>query len=90
MRVAVYYVLALLAALRFSRRLDAAFWVVAAGVVLSMKQQIPWEKYLLPTLSTLWMLRASGDLLPYGDDTRTESTSKSFTKQSSPKPRFST
>ncbi len=89
-RVAVYYVLALLAALRFSRRLDTAFWVVAAGVVLSMKQQIPWEKYLLPTLSTLWLLRASGDLAPYGVGDRTEAASNGFTKQSSPSPRFST
>ena len=89
-RVGVYYVLALLAVLRFSRKLDAAFWVVAAGVVLSMKQQIPWEKYLLPTLSTLWLLRASGELVPYGAGDRTEATSNGFTKQSSPSPRFST
>lgn len=89
-RVAVYYVLALLAALRFSRRLDAAFWVVAAGIVLSMKQQIPWEKYLLPTLATLWALRAAGDLVPYGAGDRTESASNGFRKQSSPNPGFST
>ena len=89
-RVAVYYVLALFAALRFSRRLDAAFWIVLAGVVLATKQQIPWEKYLLPTLSTLWILRAWGDLGPYGVGERTEPTSNGFTKQSSPNPRFST
>jgi hypothetical protein len=89
-RVGIYYALALLAVLRFSTRLDPAFWVVAAGVVLSMKQQIPWEKYLLPTLSALWILRASGDLVAYGAGDRTESTSKSFMKQSSPTPRLST
>jgi len=89
-RVVIYYALALLAVLRFSVRLDAAFWVVAAGAVLSMKQQIPWEKYLLPTLSALWILRASGDLPPYGEGDRTESTSKSFRKQSSPTARLST
>ena len=89
-RVGIYYALALLAVLRFSTRLDAAFWVVAAGVVLSMKQQIPWEKYLLPTLSALWILRAAGDLAPYGAGDRTESTSKAFRKQSSPTPRLST
>jgi hypothetical protein len=89
-RAAVYYVLALLAVVRFSARLDASFWIVAAGTVLSMKQQIPWEKYLLPTLSSLWLLRAAGDLRPYGEGDRIEATSKSFTKQSSPTPRLST
>lgn len=89
-RVGLYYALALLAVLRFSARVDAAFWIVAAGSVLAMKQQIPWEKYLLPTLSSLWILRATGDLAPYGDGDRTDSTSNSFTKQSSPTPRLST
>jgi hypothetical protein len=89
-RVGLYYVLALAAVLRFSRKLDAAFWIVAAGAVLAMKQQIPWEKYLFPTLSALWLLRASGSLAPYGADDRTDSTSKSFRKQSSPTPGFST
>jgi hypothetical protein len=89
-RVVIYYGLALLAVIRFSGRMDAAFWVVLGGVVLSMKQQIPWEKYLLPTLSTLWMLVAAGELSAYGAGERTDSTSKSFEKQSSPNPRFST
>jgi hypothetical protein len=89
-RVCVYYLLALAAAVRFTARLDAAFWIVAAGVVLSMKQQIPWEKYLLPTLSSLWILRAAGELRPYGEGERTESTSNSLTKQSSPISRLST
>lgn len=61
-RIAAYFVLALLAVWRFFRRLDAAFWLVLATVVLSMKQQIPWEKYLLPTLTALWLLRADGRL----------------------------
>ena len=89
-RVGVYYVLALLGVIRFSSRMDASFWIVASGTVLAMKQQIPWEKYLLPTLSVLWMLKASGDLPPYGEGERTASTSKSFTKQSSPTARLST
>jgi len=89
-RVSGYYVLALLAVLRFSGRLDAAFWVVTAAFVLAMKQQIPWEKYLLPTLSVLWILRASGELAPYGAGDLTESRSKSFWKQPSPTSRLST
>jgi hypothetical protein len=89
-RVSIYYLLALLAIVRFSRRLDAAFWVVVFGVALAMKQQLPWEKYLLPTLAALWMLRSAGELLPYGVGDRTDAASKSFTKQSSPTARFST
>jgi hypothetical protein len=90
LRVALYFPLALAAAVRFSDRLDAAFWIVAAGTVISMKQQIPWEKYLLPTLSSLWMLRALGELRPYGEEARSVATSKGFEKQSSPRPRLST
>jgi peptidoglycan hydrolase-like amidase len=90
LRVALYYGLALLAAVRFTARLDAGFWVVAAGVVLSMKQQIPWEKYLLPTLSALWLLRAAGELRSYGEGERTASTSNEVTKQSAPISRFNT
>jgi hypothetical protein len=89
-RVVIYYVFALIAALRFTTRLDAGFWVVLAGVVLSMKQQLPWEKYLLPTLTALWMLRASGALVPYGLGGRTASTSNGFTKHPSPISRLST
>lgn len=90
LRVALYFPLALLAAVRFSRRFDAAFWIVAAGVVIAMKQQIPWEKYLLPTLSSLWVLRALGDLPAYGEEARSVAASKGFAKQSSPSPRLST
>jgi hypothetical protein len=90
LRVALYFPLASLAVIRFSRRFDAAFWIVAAGVVISMKQQIPWEKYLLPTLSSLWMLRALGELPAYGEVDRRVATSKRFAKQSSPTPRLST
>ena len=64
-RLFVYYILALLAVLRFERRLDGAMWLVLATAVLSMKQQIPWEKYLLPTLMALWALRAQGALAPW-------------------------
>ncbi len=85
-RVGLYYLLALAAVVRFSQRLDASFWIVAAGCVLAMKQQIPWEKYLLPSLSTLWILRAFGAAAVYGAAERTASTSKGFEKHSSPTP----
>jgi hypothetical protein len=89
-RVTLYYVLALLAVVRFSGRLDAAFWIVAAGAVIAMKQQLPWEKYLLPTLSCLWLLRATGDLAAHGAGDRSVAASNGLRKQSSPTPRLST
>ena len=59
-RLAVVYALAVLAGLRFAARLDVMFWLVAAVVVLQTKSQIPWEKYLLPSLAALWVLKATG------------------------------
>jgi hypothetical protein len=61
-RVAVLFVLAWLTVVRFSARIDLGSWLVAATFVLSMKSQIPWEKYLLPTVASLWYLRAAGVL----------------------------
>lgn len=58
LRIALYYGLALLALLRFAPERGIAFWIVATGCVMSMKSQIPWEKYLLPCLAPLWYLRS--------------------------------
>jgi hypothetical protein len=63
-RVAIYYVLALLAVGRFAGRLDAGFWLVSSIFVIAMKQQLPWEKYLFPTLAVLWTLVSLGRLSP--------------------------
>jgi hypothetical protein len=59
-RVAIYYALALLAVGRFAARIDAGFWLVSAVFLLAMKQQLPWEKYLFPTLAVLWTLVSLG------------------------------
>src|SRR5258705_13901532 len=63
-RVAIYYVLALLTVGRFARRIDAGFWLVSAVFLLAMKQQLPWEKYLFPTLAVLWTLVSLGRFGP--------------------------
>ena len=64
-RIALFYALALLTALRFYRKIDLGFWVVSIAFVMAMKSQIPWEKYTFPTLAVLWYLRSrSGLLLP--------------------------
>jgi hypothetical protein len=59
-RVAIYYALALLAVGRFAGRIDEGFWLVLAVFTLAMKQQLPWEKYLFPTLAVLWTLASLG------------------------------
>jgi len=64
-RITFLYLLALLAVVRFGARLDPAFWLVAAAFVLSMKQQIAWDKYALPTLAVLWTWKATGVLRGY-------------------------
>jgi len=90
-RVAIYYGLALLGVLRFAGRLDAGFWVVAAGVVLATKQQLPWEKYLFPTLAVLWTQVSLGQLSGYGEsDARTDDNENGFAKQSLPSAGFKT
>jgi hypothetical protein len=69
-RVALYYALALLAAVRFTARLDESFWVPAAVFLLAMKQQLPWEKYLFPTLAVLWTLVSLGRIATNGPASR--------------------
>jgi hypothetical protein len=49
---------------RFAGRIDAGFWLVSAVFLLAMKQQLPWEKYLFPTLAVLWTLVSLGRLSP--------------------------
>jgi hypothetical protein len=62
-RIALYYVLAVLAAIRFFRKIDLGFWIVSIACVVAMKSQIPWEKYVFPTLTALWYLRSRPGLL---------------------------
>lgn len=66
------YVLALLTALRFTRRLDLGFWIVAVNFVLMTKTQLAWDKYYLPIVAVLWFLKAEGMLA-----VATEKTSRS-------------
>lgn len=61
-RIALFYGLALLAVVRFTQRLDLAFWIVAVHFALSMKMQLPWDKYYMPAIVVLWFLRAEGML----------------------------
>ncbi|MGH7336958.1 MAG: hypothetical protein ACREI7_05230, partial [Myxococcota bacterium] len=88
-RVAIYCALAVLGLLRFAGRFDVGFWVVAAGVVLAMKQQIPLEKYHYPTIAVLWTLVGLGQLSGYrARDARSEATENEFTKQALPRSGF--
>ncbi|MCP5057737.1 MAG: hypothetical protein GY937_13585 [bacterium] len=58
LRMVVFYAMAMLGAMRFLPRTGLSFWLVALAVTMSMKSQIPWEKYLLPCLACLWYLRS--------------------------------
>jgi hypothetical protein len=58
LRTAIFAVLAWVTIVRFSRRLDIHTWLVMGCFALSTKTQIPWEKYLLPTVGALWYLRS--------------------------------
>jgi hypothetical protein len=89
LRVAIYYVLALLCVLRFAARIDVGFWLVAAAFALAMKQQIGWEKYLYPTIAVLWTMVALGQLSGYrSSGARSESEENAFTKQALPSSGF--
>ena len=58
LRMVLFYALALLVLLRFLPRRDLGSWIVGLGCLMSMKSQIPWEKYFLPCLVPLWYLRS--------------------------------
>jgi hypothetical protein len=84
-RVALFYVPAILCVLRFARwPREVGFWLVAAAFVLAMKQQVPWEKYLYPTLAVLWTMVALGRLPGYGA-TPTGGGENGLTKQALPR-----
>lgn len=58
LRMALFYLLALLAVMRFLR-LDLVGWLVLANTVVMLKSSIGWDKYALPLLVVLWLLRAA-------------------------------
>ncbi|MGH0036424.1 MAG: hypothetical protein ACQGVK_15460 [Myxococcota bacterium] len=67
-RTTLFAALAVVTIVRFGRRLDLGAWIVLGCFGLSMKSQIPWEKYLLPALGALWYLQSRG-LLGVGGET---------------------
>lgn len=57
LRLFLFYFLALLTLIRFSNRINLAFWIVLVNSVLMMKAY-PWDKYLLPLLIIFWYLKS--------------------------------
>ncbi|WP_157229367.1 hypothetical protein [Rivularia sp. PCC 7116] len=53
----LYYVLALIGIVRFSHRIDIAFWILLVNCTLMMKA-FPWDKYVLPLLVVFWYLKS--------------------------------
>ena len=74
--------------LRFAGGIDIGLWLVAAAFGLATKQQLPWEKYLFPTIAVLWTMVGLGQLSGYG--ARSESGENAFTKQALPRSGFKT
>ncbi len=56
LKVAVFYGLALLSCVRFSR-INLAFWLVVMNCGIMLKAY-PWEKYVLPLVVVLWYLKS--------------------------------
>jgi len=56
-RMVLYFALALAAALRFHRA-GAAGFLVATHCVLLAKAHLAWDKYAVPTVCALWLMRA--------------------------------
>lgn len=57
LKLTLYYYFALIATLRFSFRLDIAFWIVLVNCGLMMKAY-PWDKYVLPLLVVFWYFKS--------------------------------
>ena len=56
-KLTLYYFFALIAALRFFRRIDIGFWILLVNCGLMMKA-FPWDKYVLPLLVIFWYLKS--------------------------------
>jgi hypothetical protein len=61
-RMAMYYALAVIGAVRMGIAGGLTLLVALVCTIMSMKSQLPWEKYLLPCLLPLWYLRSRPDL----------------------------
>ncbi|MGB3650249.1 MAG: hypothetical protein WBA41_03445 [Rivularia sp. (in: cyanobacteria)] len=69
MVLSLFYFLGLLTCLRFSNRLNLAFWILFVNSVLMMKAY-PWDKYLLPLLIIFWYLKSMGMLNRFTDNAK--------------------
>lgn len=57
LQVALFYVLALLACVRFSR-INLAFWLLLSNCGIMIKAPMIWDKYALPLLIVFWYLKS--------------------------------
>ena len=57
-RMFVHGVLAWLTIVRFSRRIDLAFFLVFFQWLIMMKVQLSWDKYMVALFVVLWFLRS--------------------------------
>jgi len=62
-----YLGLTSLTVIRFAR-LDLGTWIILGHGVIMPFLWTPWEKYVMPVLATLWLLKAAGVLDETGDE----------------------
>lgn len=60
LQIALFYVLALFACLRFSR-INLAFWILSFHALM-MTKAYPWDRYVLPLLVVFWYFKSIGVL----------------------------
>ena len=60
-RILLFYILALWAAVCFATMHNQLpSWLLAMNTLVMIKAHIAWDKYTLPLLCVLWLLRAYG------------------------------
>jgi hypothetical protein len=65
-RVAVLCVFAIICCLRF-RLFSLAGILVAANAILMIKAHVAWDKYALPLIAVLWLMKSAGWLEPFDE-----------------------
>lgn len=82
LKLILFYFLAFLTCLRFSNRLNLAFWILLVNSALMVKA-FPWDKYALPLLIVFWYLKSLG-ILDKNITSISKNTDNKFSKQSPP------
>ena len=61
LRICIFFLFAWVAAVRFAR-ISLSFWMVYLQLAIILTAWSAWEKYALPVVAVLWLLKAGGEL----------------------------